>query len=405
MKYLNRAAERKFKEMSSFFKAVLVTGARQTGKTTMLRHMAEAGRRYVTLDDLIVRELAKSDPALFFQTYKPPLIIDEVQYAPELFPYIKIICDESESAGLFWLTGSQQYSLMRNVRESLAGRIGIMELYGLSWREKRGMDFCEVDFSLDALIARNETVGDVDVVSVFDHIWEGGMPQAAGAKAELRDEYYNSYVSAYLMRDAAEIGKISAISEFSRFLRACAALIGQQVRYSTLAEAAGISEPTAKAWLGVLEGMGVVYLLRPYSNNAFKRLTKAPKLYFCDTGIGAYLSMWLTSDALRVGAASGHFYENYAVMELVKNIAYSSQRMNLSYYRDSNGNEIDLIAECGGTLHPFEIKKTASPDKRAIKKFDLLDKASDRGAGGIICMIQDPLPIDGKNCMIPSKLL
>lgn len=408
MEYITREIERKFRKLNGFFKAILVTGARQVGKTTMLKKMAEGtDRTYVSLDNAMARDLAKSDPVLFFQTYKPPILIDEVQKAPELFEQIKIICDNSDEKGLIWLTGSQQYSMIKEVRETLAGRIGILELYGFSQREKNGIIFDEeLDFSLPALQERQRKVKKNDVNEVFRSIWEGGMPQVLGIDDELRQEYYNSYIDTYLMRDVTEAGGIADTVSFRRFLSACAALISEQVNYATLAEASDISEPTAKKWLQILEGLHIVYILHPYSNNALKRLAKKPKLYFCDTGLCAHLSMWLTSDVLRQGAASGHYYENYVVMELVKNYAYSRSKVNITYFRDSNATEIDLFIEENNTIHPLEIKKSANPNKREVKKFNVIEKTSlTKGPGGIVCMCEEPMPIDDMNCFIPSNLI
>ncbi|MCO7122629.1 ATP-binding protein [Ihubacter massiliensis] len=408
MNYIERTLERKFLHMSSFFKAVLVTGARQVGKTTMLKHLAEGqSRTYVSMDNAMARTLAQTDPVLFFQTYKPPIIIDEVQKAPQLFEQIKIICDESEEKGLFWLTGSQQFNMMRNVRETLAGRIGILELYGLSKNEIEGIKFSDdLDFSLPCLLERQKQVKKNDIVDVFEHIWRGGMPQVVDADAEQRQEYYNSYVDTYLMRDVAEAGGITDTVRFGKFLTACAALTAEQINYKTLAEAAEISQPTAREWVRVLHGLGVIYLLQPFSNNQLKRLTKAPKLYFCDTGLCAWLSMWLTRDTLMTGAVSGHYFENYVVMELVKHYAYAKSKANLNYYRDSNAKEIDVFVEENNLIHPLEIKKSANPDRREVKKYALVDKTSlERGCGGIICMCQEVIPIDDKNCFIPCSLI
>jgi len=394
--------------MSAFFKALLVTGARQVGKTTMLKHLAEGqGRTYVTLDNLPARNLAKSDPVLFFQTYKPPVIIDEIQYAPELFSRIKFLCDESGETGLFWLTGSQKYAMMKNIRETLAGRIGILELHGLSLREKDRVEFDgELDFSMPCLLGRQAAAPRNDIVHVFEHIWRGGMPQTLEADTEQRQEYYNSYVQTYLMRDVAELGGVTDSLRFGKFLTAAAALVSEQVNYKTLADAAGISQPTAAEWLRLLEGMGIVHLLPPYSNNALKRLVKTPKLYFCDTGLCAHLSMWPARETLMNGAASGHYFENFAVAELLKHFAYSSAKANLSYYRDSNAREIDVIVESGNRLHPLEIKKSANPDRREIRKFEVLDKTLiERGCGGILCMCEEVTPIDGRNCFIPCNLI
>ncbi len=408
MKYVSRKLESKFLEMSKYFKSVLVTGARQVGKTTMLKHLAEnENRTYVTLDDAMARELAKSDPVLFFQTYKPPIIIDEIQYATELFPRIKIMCDNSEETGLFWLTGSQQYSMMKNVRESLAGRIGILNLYSLSQNEIRGVNFeNEQNYSLDSLLKRQEVAPKPDIHEIYEYIWRGGMPGVQNLPGSIRQEFFNSYIDTYLMRDVVEEGKITDMGKFRKFLVACASLVSEQVNYKTLADVAEISQPTAKNWLKLLEGLGIVYLLKPYSNNHLKRLVKTPKLYFCDTGLCAYLSMWLSKDTLLNGAASGHYFENYVVTEILKAYAYGSVKVNLYYFRDSNGKEIDLLIETGEAIHPLEIKKTANPNKRDVKKFDVLQKANAiRGMGGIICMCENVTPIDSENTFIPCTVI
>jgi predicted AAA+ superfamily ATPase len=408
MVYINRHLERKFVKMSGFFKAVLVTGARQVGKTTMLRHLASSqNRTYVTLDNLMARNLAKADPVLFFQTYKPPVIIDEVQYAPELFGQIKVICDASDETGLFWLTGSQQYEMMKNVRETLAGRIGILELYSLSKSEKDNPEYeNDLDFTLAGLQARQAKAPRNDVRDVFEHIWRGGMPQVVHADSEQRQEYYNAYINTYLMRDVAELGGVTDTLRFGKFLTACAALVSEPVNYKTLAESAEIAQPTAKEWLRLLEGMGIVYLLRPYANNALKRLTKTPKLYFYDSGLCAHLSMWLTPETLMNGAASGHFFENHVITEMLKGYAYSGVKANMTYYRDANAKEIDVFVEENGRIHPLEIKKSANPDRREVKKFAVLDKAGvEVGSGGIICMCEEVIPIDGMNHFIPCNLI
>ena len=408
MQYIERALERKFLRMDAFFKAVLVTGARQVGKTTMLKHLAEGrDRTYVTLDNLMTRTLAQTDPVLFFQTYKLPILIDEVQKAPQLFEQIKIMCDDSDETGLFWLTGSQQFSMMKNVRESLAGRIGILELFSLSRSEIEGTIFAdELDFSLPCLLARQTRVKKNNILDVFEHIWRGGMPQVLHADAEQRQEYYDSYIDTYLMRDIAEAGGITDTVRFRRFLLACAALAAEQINYKTLADAAGISQPTAKQWLLALQCLGIVYLLQPYANNELKRLGKTPKLYFCDTGLCAHLSMWLTRNTLMNGAANGHYFENHVIIELLKHYAYAKTKANLSYYCDANAKEIDVFVEENNRIHPLEIKKSANPDRREVRKFDLLDKVQlERGHGGIVCMCEEVIPIDDMNCFIPCNLI
>ena len=404
--YIHRHLESKFLKMSGFFKAVLVTGARQVGKTTMLKHLSE-GRTYVSLDDIDTLTLAKEDPKLFFMRYKPPIIIDEVQKAPELFPYIKILCDESDTPGLFWLTGAEQFSMMKNVTESLAGRICIMTLYPLSFNETNGIDFNEpLRFSLDSLLKRERQAKSFDLLSVFTQIWKGGMPQVQAADAEQRSLYFSSYIDTYLMRDVMAAGGVTDEIRFKRFLTACAANVSQQLNLSNLAMLSEISQPTAKSWLALLERLHIIYLLAPYSNNKLKRLARTPKLYFFDTGLCSHLAKWLSVDTLLNGNAAGHYFENFAITELIKDLDYHSVGYDLSYFRDSNSKEIDLFLEYDNAIHPLEIKLSSSPDRREVKKYSVLDMNSiPRGYGGIICMSPSVIPIDKENCYIPINVL
>ena len=394
--------------MSSAFKAVMVTGARQVGKSTMLKHLAQdTGRVYVSMDDADVRELANRDPKLFFQMYQPPLLIDEVQKAPALFEQIKILCDESDERGRFWLTGSQSKKLMKQAGDSLAGRIGILKMYSLSEKELEGRpnDIPE-DYSLSSLIQRSHSHPENNILDVYTRIWEGGMPDMISMDAELRREYWNSYIDAYLMRDAVDDNGIQDTEGFRRLLRACAAFSGELVNYNDLGNAAGVSGATAKEWVKVLQTMGIIFLLELYFNNELKRMIKTPKLYFCDTGLCAFLSSWTSRDTLMNGAASGHYLENYVAAEMLRNSSYGEKKVNLNFYRDTNQKEIDLVMEMDGQLHPFEIKRAASPDKKAVRAFPLLEKSGKvTGAGGIICMTAKPFPIDEKNSMIPVNLL
>lgn len=404
--YIHRHLEPKFLKMSNFFKVVLVTGARQVGKTTMLKHLSEH-RTYVSLDDIDTLTLAKEDPKLFFMRYKPPIIIDEVQKAPELFPYIKILCDESEKTGLFWLTGSEQFSMMKNVTESLAGRIGIMTLYPLSMSEINDVTFdTPLNFSLDSLVKREKQAKPFNLNSVFSQIWKGGMPQVQNADDEQRSLYYASYINTYLMRDVATAGGITDEMRFKKFLTACAANTSQQLNIANLAMLSEVSQPTAKSWLMLLERLHIVYLLAPYANNKLKRLAKAPKLYFWDTGLCSYLAKWLSADTLINGNASGYYFENFVITELIKNLEYSSINYDISYFRDSNSKEIDVFLETEEKIHPLEIKLSACPNKREVKKYSVLDTNSiSRGDGGIICMSPTVIPIDESNCYIPVNII
>ena len=408
MIYIRRELERKFLQMSQAFKAIMVVGARQVGKSTMLKQLAKGEQRaYVTMDDIQLRQFAQSDPKLFLQTYKPPILIDEVQKAPELFERIKIICDESEEKGLFWLTGSQSKKLMKKAGDSLAGRLCVLKMYSLSQRELLGVyPEEEIIFSYPAWASRKALFPESDVLDTFERIWRGGMPDVQTLSQEQMQEYFNSYIETYLMRDAVDDNGISDTEGFRKFLRACAAFAGQLLNYNDLAVSAGVSGATAKEWVKVLQSMGIITLLEPYASNELKRLIKTPKLYFCDTGLCAYLSSWTSRDVLMNGAASGHYFENYVVGEFVRNYAYGKSRVNLNFYRDRNMKEIDLIIEADGILHPVEIKKGSSPERKLVNAFSVLKETEKQtGNGGIVCITDTPLPIDEKNCFIPSGIL
>ena len=408
MKYIKRELERKFLAMNAVFKAVMVTGARQVGKSTMLKELAAGEERtYVNLDNSRDRELANRDPGLFFQVYKPPILIDEAQKAPELFEYIKMLCDESDQTGLFWLTGSESKKLLKEARDSLAGRICILRLYSLSQREKAGKcDLGGMEFSFTALSERAADFPENNIIDIYTHIWEGGMPGTIGMTAEQRMEYYESYIETYLMRDAVDDNGISDTEGFRKVLRACAAFAGNLVNYTDIAQEGNVSVPTVREWIKVLQSMGIVYLMEPFSNNELKRLIKTPKLYFCDTGLRAYLSMWTSRDTLMNGAASGHYFENYVVSEFLRMYSYSKNKTNMTFYRDTNQKEIDIVLEENGTLHPLEIKKSSNPEKKAISSFNLLEKSSLKiGEGGIICMADKPFPLDAQNNLIPCNII
>lgn len=408
MDYIKRDLERKFLHMNSAFKAVMVVGARQVGKSTMLKHLAEGqNRTYVTMDDSQLRDFARTEPKLFLQTYQPPILIDEVQKAPELFEEIKIICDNSDERGQFWLTGSQSRKLVKKAGDSLAGRLCILKMYSLSAREKLGIEGADdLEFSLKSLVARQTIFPANNILTTFENIWRGGLPDVQGKDEEQIGEYFNSYIETYLMRDAVDDYGINDTEGFRKFLRACAAFAGQLVNYNDIGVSAGVSGATAKEWVKILQSMGIVFLLEPYASNELKRLTKTPKLYFCDTGFCAYLSSWTTRDVLMNGAASGHYYENYVIAELLRHYAYGKNKVNLNFYRDNKMKEIDLVIEENGILHPVEIKKSAAPDKGAIKAFSVLkDTGRKIGTGAVICMSDRVLPFDDNNLVMPSGII
>ena len=280
-------------------------------------------------------------------------------------------------------------------------------MYSLSAREKLGIaPEDDLEFSLKSLMARQKLFPANNILTTFENIWRGGLPDLQEKDEEQLGEYFNSYIETYLMRDAVDDYGIADTEGFRQFLRACAAFTGQLVNYNDLGASAGVSGVTAKDWVKILQSMGIVFLLEPYASNELKRLTKTPKLYFCDTGFCAYLSSWTTRDVLMNGAASGHYYENYVISELLRHYAYGKSKVNLNFYRDNKMKEIDLVIEENGVLHPVEIKKTASPDKSAIKAFSVLKSAERQvGTGAVICMSDMVLPLDASNFIVPSGII
>ncbi|MEQ2418329.1 MULTISPECIES: ATP-binding protein [Roseburia] len=397
-------------ELNEQYPVLLLTGPRQVGKTTMLEHLIEVegkGRKKVSLDDLTLRELAKTDPKMFFQLYQPPLLIDEVQYAPELFPYIKIMVDERHQPGDFWLTGSQLFKMMEGVQESLAGRVALLHLSPLSQSEimKRPP---EPPFSLELPLLSERQNGRqmLNTPEVFQHIHQGGMPALVTGTYSNASIFYSSYIDTYMERDVRRLSNDIDSLKFLRFLRSVAARTSQQVNYKGIADDAEIDQTTAKNWLHVLEALGIIFLLEPYSNNVLKRTVSTPKLYFYDSGIVCYLTRWSSPETAMEGAMSGALLENYTVAEIIKTYQNAGQEPFLYYYRDKDAREIDLILERDGKLFPIEIKKMASPPKKLTKVFDLIDKSPlQRGTGAILCMADQLGAFDQNNLIVPISLI
>ena len=408
--YIPRHMERIVTELTQQYPAIMIVGPRQVGKTTMLEHLiAEEGRgrKKVTLDDLAERELAKTDPKMFFQLHKPPLLIDEVQYAPELFPYIKMMVDERKQPGDFWLTGSQLFKMMEGVQESLAGRVALLHLSSLSQSEILGCsENVPFQIDLDVLSLRQEQVSPCDTPAMFQRIYRGGMPALVTGKYDSANIFYSSYIDTYMERDVRRLSSGIDSLKFLRFLRASAARTGQQVNYKGIADDAEIDQATAKSWLHILETLGIVFLLQPYSNNVLKRTVSTPKLYFYDTGLVCYLTRWTSAETAMEGAMNGALLENYAVAEVVKSYQNSGLEPFLYYYRDADAKEIDLLLERDGKLFPVEIKKMATPPKKLTKVFDLIDKSPlQRGTGAVLCMADKLGAFDRDNLIVPITLI
>ncbi|HJJ36062.1 MAG TPA: ATP-binding protein [Methanocorpusculum sp.] len=409
--YIRRAAEKVILEISQTFRVLLVTGARQTGKTTLLKHLAEPERGYVTLDDLAERTLAKQDPHLFLEQHPAPVIIDEIQYAPELLSYIKIIVDSSEKKGGFWLTGSQTFSMMKNVSESLAGRVGIFQLYGLSQAEIEGRPTLPFTTDHEEMERRASSIQKKGLMDIYRTIFSGSMPEIVANPAIDRERFYQSYIETYLTRDINDLQQVGDKTAFYRFLIAVAARTGRMVIYSDLAKDADISVPTAKKWLSILVASNIVALVQPFYNNILKRAVKAPIMHFLDTGLCAYLLRWDSPETLERGAMSGNFFETFVFSEIYRSFINAGEIPPLYYYRDSDKKEIDLLIYRNNTVYPIEIKKSSHPDKTAVRAFKVFDRPENSegfpqlGEGAVVCLSESVFPITRNIWMIPAWLI
>lgn len=403
MTYINRDLESKIISLSEEYSAILITGPRQVGKTTILRRLTQENRTYVTLDDLEERAMAQNDPALFLQMHDRPILIDEVQYAPQLFSYIKIEVDNGAEPGSFWLTGSQSFRMMELAQESLAGRVALLHMPSLSQHEIYGSGVAApFTIDLNALKERIKTHKPADMQEIYRRIWNGSMPGLVSGRFSDRDVFYSSYLQTYIDRDVSELINLTDKLIFRDFIRASACRIGQLLNIHDIAQDVGVSDDTAKRWLQVLEKSDIVFYLRPYSNNLLKRTVKTPKLYFFDTGLVAYLTKYSSPDILANGALNGAILENYVVAELLKTYHNNAKECLLWYYRDKEMHEIDMIIESDGMLHPLEIKRSVNPGSGLTGAFDILNKGSvPKGKGAVLCMRPTLSAVDAEDYIVP----
>ena len=409
MRYIQRHMESYILSAGQTFKALLVTGARQVGKSTLLQHVF-SGRPYITFDDPLLLEQAKSEPGLFFRNHPYPITLDEVQYIQDLFPYIKMECDASEEKGLFSLTGSQSFHLMKHVSESLAGRVAIFELSGLSLRELDGIGFSKPFLPTEEYIKeRGKTVRHHE--DIWRIIHRGSYPALHESEVDWQ-LFYSSYVQTYLSRDVNDLLKIKDRLKFMRFMAAMAARTGRMLNYSKVAEQSDITVATAKEWTSVLEASGLVYILQPFSNSALKRAIKTPKLYFRDTGLVCFLTKHQTRETAMNGAMAGELFETFVVSEILKSFANAGMdyRMHVTYYRgkdkaEQRESEIDLLMEDGSTIYPIEIKMSANPRLSMTNTFDVIDriKGKKRGIGVVLCMYPRVLWMSERTVALPVE--
>ena len=378
----------------------------------MLDRLCGPERRRVTLDDRALRDLAQRDPVLFFERFPPPVMIDEVQYAPQLLSEIKLHVDRSGVAGGFWLTGSQQFRAMKGITETLAGRVAIVNMLGFSEREKRRMPLHIEPFlpTPDILARRVPNAGSPvppsDLRSTYAAIFDGSFPALCAGRVHDRDLFFRSYVQTYLERDVRDLATVGDLDAFGRFLRACAARTAQLVNYSDLARDAGVSVNTARSWLSILVASFQVILLTPWSGNVTNRLVKAPKLHFLDTGLCAHLTAWSSPETLEAGAMSGAILESHVVSEILKSWWHRLREPRIYYYRDRDGREVDLVLEADGTLYPVEVKRAGNVDPRTVAPFGALERSGGHtGTGAVVCLCRELLPLDRTNAVVPVGLI
>jgi len=411
--YIKRHAAKTIQEYSRHFGVVLVTGPRQAGKTTLIEETivkpTKGKVNQVTLDDPLLLKLANDDSRRFFLDYPHPLFIDEIQYAPNLFPYIKQITDKEKKLGLFFLSGSQQFSLMKGVSESLAGRAGIIDILGLSLREIENDSFSEPFCTTgNYLNPRKKKPLDLNYDKLWEYIFRGSMPRLYADPTFGHTAFYSSYLRTYIERDVRSIINIGDEKKFLSFVRSIAARTAQMLNITKLAEDTDIPRTTAERWLSILISANLVFLLRPFHVNIAKREIKTPKLYFLETGLAAYLTGWDNAQVLRKGAMGGAFWETFIIAEIIKSYINNGIQPPIFYYRDKEQREIDLLIWKNGHLYPLEIKMTANPEKKHIAAFSVLDTLPDpykRGEGGIICCYDELVSISDTDKIIPFRFL
>jgi hypothetical protein len=369
----------------------------------LLRHVAEKDRRYVSLDDPTLRELAVSDPNLFLERFPPPLLIDEIQYAPGLLPYLKLRIDERREPGAFWLTGSQQFHMMKGVSETLAGRVAVINLLGFSQRERLGQRWDVEPFLPDAaILVRRGTLAIKGEKALYEEIWTGGFPALVTGEAADRAVFFSSYLQTYLQRDVRDLAQVGSIEAFTRFVRACAARTAQLLNLSDLARDVDVSVPTAKSWLSVLVASCQVFLLQPHHTSVTKRLVKTPKLYFLDTGLCAYLTGWASPATLAAGAMRGAIFETHVVAEVLKSWWHRARNPPIYFYRDRDGREIDLVFDVDGKLWPVEIKHAATVRREWAGPFAALERLKKPvGPAAVVCLTAEPFPVTREITALP----
>lgn len=405
--YRKRHIEKVLRRAKDQFPILLLTGPRQVGKSTVFRQIGKGLYTERTFDDPLLRAQAESDPNLFFKNNRPPLMLDEIQYVPSLFPYLKMQVDQNRKDGDYLMTGSQAFMLMKNVSESLAGRVGILELQGISLREA-----FQCDFDLPFLPTEEYLESRQEKLVPYENLWSvihrGYMPELVFHPDKDWGLFYASYVQTYIERDVKQLTQVADETLFLKFMIALASRSGELMNFDSISKDIGVSNDTIKRWVSILRTSGIIYLLQPYANNHLKRAIKTPKVYFLDTGLLAYLTRWPTSDTLANGAKAGNVFETFAISEIIKSFLNAGLvNIPLYYYRDRDGREIDLVIESADKLYPVEIKMSASPNLAMAKHFTALDDIAgkQRGTGVVLCQYDRQLWLSDQVVALPIEFI
>lgn len=420
MEYINRTMEKTLDEYIGKYPIIMITGPRQVGKTTLLNYLKNTKKgklNYVTLDDVFLRTQANEDPELFLRTYETPLIIDEFQYAPQLLSYMKIVVDKArqdemfgskkKTGTLYYLTGSQVFQTMKNISESLSGRVGIFDLFAFSDRELSKLEEKVFLPKID-ILKKNEPRKRLSTLKIYERIVKGSYPDVHYGNKIPVESYYSNYIRTYIERDVRDLVNIKNENKFIKFISSMAARTGGEFNASSVGSEVGIDSKTANDWVSILKNTGIVYLLQPYSNNNVSNAVKKQKLYFMDTGLACYLTGYTDASILEKSAYSGAIFETYVISEIIKSYTNNGidPRKHLYFYRDRNQKEIDLLVVNNNTIYPVEIKKSSNPGSSAIKNFNVLEKfAMEKGNGIVLCLCSEIYAIDENNYYVPIEFI
>ena len=400
--YFKRHIKKSIDSYLRDYPSVMLTGARQVGKTSIFEN--EYNYKIISLDNINILESIKNDAVGAISSYDKPLVIDEVQREQSVFNSLKYLIDKDKKNGEYLLIGSQKFELMKNVSESLSGRIGILQLLGLSNRELNSEEFYDEFIPTKEYLLNRKPKNSFNQKKIWENIQRGSFPKLYDEIDFDFERFYSNYIDTYVERDVRSILNVTNLYTFIQFMTVLASRTGQVLNMNDIAKDIGINVGTVKKWLSVLETSNLIYFLQPFSLNVNKRIIKSPKVYFTDTGIVCYLCKWLTAETLKTGAMAGQIFETYVVSEILKSYYNAGKKPNMFYFRNTDAQEVDLIFYENGKIYPIEIKATNKADVRITKGFKVLSTYFpnvEMASGGIICTEEELIPLGNDKYIIP----